>query len=37
MKTEFQLTETTQKDSKKCSNPNCTCQNCNCGDNCNCK
>jgi len=37
MKTEIQLAETAQRDAPKCSNPNCTCQNCNCGDNCTCK
>lgn len=25
-----------ETESKKCDNPNCTCENCDCGDNCTC-
>jgi len=31
------LSIATQKDGTKCGNPNCTCDNCNCGSNCTCK
>jgi hypothetical protein len=36
MKSEFKLSVTTPKDKQKCDNPNCTCENCNCGSNCTC-
>jgi len=36
MKSLFKLINTIKNKSQKCSNPNCTCQNCTCGDNCTC-
>lgn len=26
----------TETENKKCNDPNCQCENCDCGDNCNC-
>jgi hypothetical protein len=37
MKSEIKAGNTTPDNMKKCDNPNCTCENCNCGSNCTCK
>jgi hypothetical protein len=37
MKANVKLSQATQNNKGKCNNPNCTCENCNCGDNCTCK
>lgn len=37
MKTQLLNGKGISVENQKCNNPNCTCENCNCGDNCTCK
>ena len=37
MKAKVKLSQVASGNKGKCSNANCTCENCNCGDNCTCK
>jgi hypothetical protein len=37
MKSKLKMGGMTQKDVEKCDNPNCTCENCNCGSYCTCE
>jgi len=36
MKSAIKVSNATSKENQKCGNPDCTCENCNCGSNCNC-
>ena len=37
MKSNQKMSQATQNSKEKCGNTNCSCENCNCGNNCTCK